>query len=179
MKSHVFGAGLVALLMAGCMSSYDRSEKVAHPNVYNKPLISPGAKFGALPAPVQRTVLAQVGPAEVVDVRRDTSTGRVFYKIYFRDVDVFPPMYVAPDGSVLNPDLTVAVAAFHGLRVKPEEVPAAVMKVIPQRAPAAEVAYVTLETWGGRAVYVVTFKDEAHNPRLLIASDGTAVDETP
>ncbi len=178
MKSHVFGAGLVALLVAGC-ATHNQTQKAGHQTVYNKPLISPGAKFGALPPPVQRTVLAQVGPAEVVDVRRDTSTGRVFYKIYFRDVDIFPPMYVAPDGSVLNPDLTVAVAAFHGLRVKPDEVPAAVMKVIPQRAPAGEIAYITLEAWGGRAVYVVTFKDEAHTPRLLIASDGSAVEETP
>ena len=35
-----------------------------------------------------------------------------------------------------------------------------------------------VESWGGRVVYVVTFKDEAHNPRLLIASDGSAVEET-
>jgi len=27
-------------------------------------------------------------------------------------------------------------------------------------------------------VYVVTFKDEAHNPKLLVAEDGTIVDET-
>jgi hypothetical protein len=178
MKSHVFGAGLVALLMAGC-ATQDPFQNAEHRTVYNKPLTSPGAKFGALPPVVQRTVLAEAGPAEVVDVFRDTSTGRVFYKIYFRDADVFPPMYVAPDGSVLNPDLTVAVAAFHGLRVKPDEVPVNVLKVIPQRAPAGEIAYVTLETWGGRVVYVVTFKDEAHNPRLLIASDGSVVDESP
>jgi len=102
----------------------------------------------------------------------------VVYKIYFRDADVFPPIYVAPDGSVLNPDLTVAVSAFHGIRVKPDEVPATVKKVIPERAPSSEVAYIDLETWGNRTIYVVTFKDEAHNPRLLIASDGSLVEET-
>lgn len=52
------------------------------------------------------------------------------------------------------------------------------MGLIPERAPSSEVAYVTLESWSGRAVYIVTFKDEAHNPRLLIASDGSVVDET-
>ena len=45
------------------------------------------------------------------------------YKIYFRDPDVFPPLFVAPDGSVLNPDLTVAIRAVPGNRVKKSDVP--------------------------------------------------------
>jgi hypothetical protein len=177
MKLHVFAAAGVALLLAGCATSDQRQMKEYH-TAYDKPLTSPGAKFGALPPVVQRTVLAEAGPAEVVDAVRDTSSGHVVYKIYFRDKDVFPPLYIAPDGSVLNPDLTVAVNAVHGIRIKPAEVPVNVLKVIPERAPSAEVAYVTLESWSGRAVYIVTFKDEAHNPRLLIASDGTVVEET-
>ena len=87
-----------------------RTQTAEHQTAYDKPLTSPGAKFGALPPVVQRTVLAEAGPAEVVDAVRDTSSGRVVYKIYFRDKDLFPPLYVAPDGSVLNPDLTVAVS---------------------------------------------------------------------
>ncbi|HEY5481500.1 MAG TPA: hypothetical protein VIL39_08475 [Verrucomicrobiae bacterium] len=177
MRSHVFRVLSVALLLTGC-ATQSKVEKAQHHTVYNKPLTSPGAKFGALPPVVQRTVLAEAGPAEVVDAVRDPSSGRVVYKIYFRDADIFPPIYVAPDGSVLNPDLTVAVSAFHGIRVKPDEVPATVKKVIPERAPSSEVAYIDLETWGNRTVYVVTFKDEAHNPRLLIASDGSLVEET-
>lgn len=177
MRSHVFRVVLVALLLAGC-ATQSKIEEAQHHTPYNKPLNSPGTKFGALPPVVQRTVLAEAGPVEVVDAVRDTSSGRVVYKIYFRDADIFPPIYVAGDGSVLNPDLTVAVSAFHGIRVKPNEVPATVKKVITERAPTAEVAYVDLETWGGRTVYVVTFKDETHNPRLLIASDGSLVDET-
>ena len=178
MKLHVFTAVGVALLLAGCSTSNQRQMK-EYQTAYDKPLTSPGAKFGALPAVVQRTVLAEAGPAEVVDAVRDASSGHVVYKIYFLDKDVYPPLYVAPDGSVLNPDLTVAVNAVRGIRVKPAEVPANVMKVIPERAPSAEVAYVTLESWSGRAVYIVTFKDEAHNPRLLIASDGSIVEESP
>ena len=178
MKSHIFGAVWVALLLAGCVTS-NNMEKADHRTVYDKPLTSPGAKFGALPPTVQRTVLAEAGPAEVVDAVRDTSSGHVVYKIYFRDKDTFPTLFVAPDGSVLNPDLTVAVNAVRGIRIKPAEVPATVMKAIPEHAPSAEVAYITLESWSGRAVYIVTFKDEAHNPRLLIASDGSIVEETP
>ena len=78
---------------------------------------------------------------------------------------------------MLNPDLTVAVSARPGTRVKPADVPASVKEAIPKRAPAAEVAYITKESWGQRTVYVVTFKDEAHNPKLLLGEDGTVLDE--
>ena len=177
MRSHVFQVVSLALLLTGC-ATHSKTQPPQHPTAYNKPLTSPGAKFGLLPPLVQRTVLAEAGPAEVIDAVRDTSTGRVVYKIYFRDNEVYPTMYVAPDGSVLNPDLTVAVSAVHGMRVKPSDVPASVAKAIPERAPGSEVAYINKETWGGRTVYVVTFKDEAHNSRLLLAEDGTVVDET-
>ena len=178
MKLHVFGVLWVALLVAGCATS-KKSQKAEHQTVYDKPLTSPGAKFGELPAVVQRTVLAEAGQEEVVDAVRDTSSGRVVYKIYFRDKDDFPTLYVAPDGSVLNPDLTVAVSAVHGTRVKPNEVPAKVRREIPEHAPSADVAYINKETWGSRVIYIVTFKDEAHNPKLFIAADGTVVEESP
>ncbi len=168
---------MATLLAAGC-ATQDESQIAAYHTVYNKPLTSPGAKFGALPPPVQRTVLAEAGPAEVVDAVRDTSSGRVVYKVFFRESDVFPPLYVAPDGSVLNPDLTMALNAAQGVRVKPDEVPSPVSKAIKERSHGVDVAYINKESWGGRTVYVVTFKDEAHNPKLLIAEDGSTVEET-
>jgi len=33
------------------------------------------------------------------------------YKVYFRNHELFPPLYVAADGSLLNPDLSVAAGA--------------------------------------------------------------------
>jgi hypothetical protein len=178
MRTHILRAVPLALLLAGC-ATQSATQIEQRPTVYDKPLNSPGAKFGQLPPVVQRTVLAEAGIAEVVDAVRDTSAGRVVYKIYFRESDVFPPMFVAPDGSVLNPDLTVAVSAAQGTRIKRSDLPPKVMKAIPERAPTGEVAYINKEGWGGRAIYVVTFKDEAHNPKLLLAEDGTVVEETP
>jgi len=122
-------------------------------------------------------VLAQVGAAAVVDTVRDTSSGQVVYKVYFRESDLFPPMYIAPDGSMLNPDLTVAVSARTGTRVKPEDVPPKVKKAIPEKAHSSEVAYINKEMWGERTIYVVTFKDEAHNPKLLLDEEGVVVHE--
>ena len=177
MKWPVFLVVPLAVLLAGCETA-DTTQQAAHQTRYRKPLTSPGAKFGALPSVVQLTVLAEVGPEEVVDAVRDTSSGRVVYKIYFRDSEIFPPLYVAPDGSVLNPDLTVAVSAVRGTRVKPGDVPVTVKKAIPERAPTAQVDYINKEAWGGRTVYVVIFKDEAHNPKLLLGEDGSVIDET-
>jgi hypothetical protein len=176
MKSVVLLVVPLTVLLAGCATE-DQTQNAAQKTPYNRPLTSPGAKFGALPPIVQLSVLAEVGPEQVVDAVRDTSSGRVVYKVYFRDSELFPTMYIAPDGSVLNPDLTVAVNARPGTRVKPSEVPPSVKEAIPKRAPAGEVAYIIKESWGGRTVYVVTFKDSTHNPRLLLAEDGTVLDE--
>jgi hypothetical protein len=177
MRSAVVLLVPLAMLLAGCASS-QKGPMASHQTPYNKPLTSPGAKFGALPPAVQRTVLAEAGQAEVVDAVRDASSGHVVYKVFFRDREVFPPLYIAPDGSVLNPDLTIAVNARQGTLIKPADLPASVKKAIPERRPAAEVAYINKESWGGRVVYVVTFKDQAHNPKLMIGEDGTSLDET-
>jgi hypothetical protein len=177
MKSHVFGAVALAGLLAGCAAHHE-ARKAEKPTPYHKPLTSLGAKFGALPPVVQATVLAEAGAAEIVDAFRDTSSGRVVYKIYFRDPGVFPPLFVAPDGSVLNPDLTVAVSAVSGNRVKKSDVPPKVMKVIEEHSPLSGYAAINKETWGDRVVYIVSFKDEAHYPKLFITADGTLTDES-
>ena len=177
MKSLLFLVAPLALLLSGCATS-EKAEVSSHETPYNKPLTSPGAKFGALPPLVQRAVLAEVGQGEVVDAVWDASSGRVVYKVYFRDSGLFPPLYVAPDGSVLNPDLTVAVKAREGVQVNLSALPAKVKKAIPERAPAAVVSYVNKESWGDVVIYVVNFKDEAHNPRLLLNEEGTVMDET-
>jgi len=51
------------------------------------------------------------------------------YKIYFRNGDLFPPLYVAADGSLLNPDLSLAAGApadtFGVLNEGPKPLPSA------------------------------------------------------
>jgi len=155
---------------------------------YTKPLMSPGAQFGALPPAVQNTVRAEAGSADILDVVKDTGSGRVFYTIYFRKADLFPPLYVAPDGSVLNPDLTVAVAAPRktspevstgsGMALKLSDLPPKVVKALQERAPHAELASIETETWGDRLVYIVSFKDPAHHPDMHLTADGSILKES-
>ena len=176
MKTQMLAAALAGLLV-GCAEPR-QAQKAEHTTPYNRPLTSLGAKFGAMPPAVQATVLAEAGSADIVDAYRDTSSGRVVYKIYFKDADIFPPLFIAPDGSVLNPDLTVAVTAMRGARVKPADVPPGVLKVIEEHGPVSGYSVINKEQWGDRVIYLVIFKDEAHYPRMFIAADGTIVQET-
>ena len=176
MKLIVYGAMLLGIFLCGC-DTPQQTKNAETKTSYNKPLTSLGAKFGALPSAVQSTVLAQAGGADIVDAVREIRSGHVVYKVTFREPEIYPTLLVAPDGSVLNPDLTVAVNAVQGAKIKITDVPAPVVKVIDEKGPTTGPAVIQKETWGDRTVYVVSFKDEAHYPRLFIAADGTLLQE--
>ena len=176
---------LVTLLVASC--AHERPV-ANYPVPYDRPLNSPGGKFSSLPPAVQNTIRAETGSAEIEDIVRDTHTGSLVYKVHFVDKKLFPTLYIAPDGSVLNPNLTVAVGAAQGttgvgrggaVSLKPSDLPPNVMRLIQDRAPHTEIAFIQKELWGDREVYVVSFKDPNHNPDLCIAADGTVLKGKP
>jgi hypothetical protein len=202
MKQFCLIAMLSAAVVAGCAShakfaetepatapAPEPSVAAAHPGArpmphmpYSFPLVSIGEKFNGLPPAVQNTIRAQVGTLPLTDIVKDTSSGATVYKIYFENEELFPPLHIAPDGSVLNPDLTVAVAAPEemigiasggGQSLKTSDLPAPAMKTIQERAPSAEIARIAKEVWNGHDVYIISFKDPGHNPKLYISPDGT------
>jgi hypothetical protein len=184
----------LAAVVAGCAPHIKHTSgpvdtAVVHEKTpFNKPLLSPGAQFGALPPPVQNTVIAEAGTEVIWDIVKDTSSGQTVYIIYFENQDIYPPLYVGRDGSVLNPDLTVAVhapeykAAALGANaptttVRLTDLPPKVLEVVHQQAGHSEVATIDKATWGNRTVYIVTFKDEKLYPRLYVEADGTLLKE--
>jgi hypothetical protein len=198
MKNHFLLILALAGLLAGCATHHEQpvsheqavrhEQAVSTTSAFKKPLLSPGAQFGALPPPVQNTVIAEAGTEVIWDVVRDTSSGQTVYIIYFENQDIYPPLYVGRDGSVLNPDLTVAVhapeykAAALGINVgtqtvKLTDLPPKVLEVIHQQAAHSEVATIDKATWGNRIVYIVTFKDEKQYPKLYVEGDGTLLKE--
>lgn len=179
---------ILGLLLAGCAHDKQVARKT---ELYEQPLVSPGAKFTGLPSSVQNTVRAQAGAAEIVALRKQTNADLVVYQFYFRNAGVNPPLFVAADGSVLKPDYSVAVGAASehigvgtggsvaGLKLS--DVPPNVLATIHDRAPNAEVAYIRKETRGDQAVFIITFKDETNHPAMEIKSNGSlapSIDES-
>lgn len=189
MKLSFLTALAVLVAIAGCARQHapapQGSTTTERPYPYRKPLTSLGAKFGALPQAVRNTVRAEAGMQEIAEVTKSSTNERVYYKIDFKDPDNFPALYVAADGSVLNPDLTVAVPAPHdasgGLAGGPPEsvtvqdLPTNVLALVETRAPAADVASISKETWGDHVVYLISFKNEEHLPQMAVSSEGTEV----
>ncbi len=174
------------VLLPGC--ARHRAETPGQPYLvaYDEPLITPGTKFAGLPPAVQHTIRAEAGSAEIQNIWKLRRGGAPVYRISFRNDDLYPPLYVAADGSVLKPDLGVAIGApkdSYGVLtggpvtgVTLADLPASVIKTIHQRAPDAEVSTLTKETRGDHVVYVVTFKDSFY-PTLYVQANGTVVEQ--
>jgi hypothetical protein len=97
-------------------------------------------------------------------------------------------MYVAADGSLLDPDLNVLIAAAPPEKVSVatgapvttlmlSELPPPVLKSIQLHAPDAEVANVSKETHRDETTYFITFKDRMHAP-IHISADGTLLTDS-
>lgn len=184
MKFAIFRTPFLLGLLAGCASHHAavqepaRTTEIHYP--YNKPLSTPGWKFGALPQAAQNTVRTEAGTAEIADVKQDIVSGHLVYKIYFQDALTFPTLYIGADGSVLYPDLTVAIPAPHeSPAVKFSDLPLSVAKVLQERAPESEIASIRREYWGDHMVYTVSFKNELRYPKLCIVADGTMLIKAP
>lgn len=164
----------VGAALGGCVQD--------HPISYTEPLTSPGGKYSKLPPAVQNTVRAQAGTVEIADIVRNDTTGSPVYTFYFKNAELFPPLYVASDGSVLRPDMTVAVGAtpetieaatgsgVSGLRMS--DLPPNVVETIRHSAPTGVVSTISRLTSDGEIFYEVTFENASTHPMLLIRDNG-------
>jgi Neuraminidase (sialidase) len=177
MKIHPLWFIVIAAALCGCADQ--------QPIVYQEPLTSPGGEFATLPPAVQNSVRAEAGTAEITSISKDNTGGSAIYQFQFRNSDIYPPLYVASDGSVLTSNLNVAVGASEdtiaaatgsetsGIRM--DDLPPNVVLTIRHRAPTAEIDSVSRLTSNGDVFYDVIFKDPAHHPKLLIRDDGKLV----
>ena len=174
MKMNCFWIVAIAAALCGCAEE--------HVFTYNQPLTSPGGEFARLPPAVQNSVRAEAGMAEISRIIKPSENPRGIYEVHFKSSDVYPPLYLASDGSVLAPDLTVAVGASadsiaastgsEASGVRMEDLPPGVVMTIRHQAPTAEVNSISRLASDGQMLYHVTFKDPAHHPQLVIHDDG-------
>jgi hypothetical protein len=181
----LFLLGALSLTLFGCAQPR-ASWKEPYRERYDKSLVSSGALFASLPPAVQNTVRAETGSASVADVAKYKSGGRVVYKIFFQNHDLFPPLYVASDGTLLDPNLTVAIGApqdtssiatggpVSGITLN--DLPPAVVKALQRRVPDAVVDSIVKQVNHDQTTYVVTFKDRLH-PTIEFAADGSVVEQ--
>lgn len=180
-KSGKFGVLLAVVVVAGCAAprpepSLDYSRR------YHYPLLSPGTQFAELPPAVQRTIRAETGGTAIANIEKGTNDEQLVYRVIFQNPEWFPPLYVAPDGSLLNPNLTVAIPAPYEVvatktagpteRVTVQDLPPQVVKAIQAEAPDAEIGTITREHQGDKVIYIVDFKGRAHS-KLYLGPDGT------
>jgi len=174
MKIHSLWFVAIAAALCGCADETRMT--------YQQPLTSPGGIFATLPPAVQNTVRAEAGTAEIATISKEAAPG--VYEFRFRNSEVYPPLYVASDGSVLTTNLTVAVGASkdsiaastgsEASALKMDDLPPNVVLTIRHHAPTAEVDSISRLTSEGQVFYIVSFKDPAHHPKLLIRDDGKA-----
>jgi hypothetical protein len=173
---------LVVLGLTGC-AHRRTSDEANYP--YVEPLSSPGAKMGGLPPAVRQTIRAQTGAAQIHTIVKTEDGGRMVYHVMYDDALRFPPLHVAQDGSVLYPDLTVAVGAGEddiGITtgsavsgVPPGDLPVNVLKTIQREVPTAEIDVVIKITSGDLIYYEVSFKGRSPEFRLLISESGAVL----
>lgn len=177
MKTHSLWFIAIVAGLCGC----------AEPTVvtYHQPLISPGGEFAMLPPAVQNSVRSQAGMAEIAHIAKTSDSPVGIYEVYFRNPELYPTLYLASDGSVLNPDMTVSVGASADTiaastgsvasGVKMDDLPPAVITSIRHEAPTAEVDSIHRVTSDSATLYEVTFKDSAHHHPLLFHDNGRLV----
>jgi hypothetical protein len=154
---------------------------------YDKPLVSGGAQFAALPPAVQNTIRAEAGSASIEDITKDTGSGRVIYRVTFQNSGLIQPLTIAADGSLLDQDMmVVAVGAPHESEkvltggavgaMSLNDLPPAAVKGVQTYAPDGQVDTVVRQISGNQITYLVTFKDRMHPP-VQVTANGTILPE--
>src|SRR2546423_724719 len=125
MKLQLFHSLAAVALLAGCMQT-PPNQGAAVDNDQNVLTGGPitGTTLKDLPQPVRDTLKrrapheeiadidrAQAGAAEIEDIAKSSGPGPTVYEVRFTNPELFPTLYVSPDGSVLTSNLAVAVGA--------------------------------------------------------------------
>jgi uncharacterized membrane protein YkoI len=150
-----------------------------------------------LPSAVRNTLNATHEPDPIRKIERRVVGGRVVYDIEFERKNApNPRLRIAENGDLLSEAVGPIVTAIDGAPVPTSEfgepvtpaapklalrdLPAAVQETARREANGREIADIDRETWNGRPVYEIEFRQRGLNARIYVADDGTLVrDERP
>ena len=130
-------------------------------------------------SPVKRIALHQVDgkPVYEVELEKDkapnprlriTADGRILRETAVPSGDVVPASPMVPDGTLIVPPA-------QPLRL--EDLPAAAQETVRKQAGGREIADIDHESWKGRSVYEVEFRQSGANPQIHVAEDGALLQD--
>ena len=179
MKAPFFTLLATLVFTAGCASHKPEPEAKNEVKPEYLPLTSPGSQLALLPNPVRQTIRAEAGAAEIDTITKVAGTNPDVYKVTFRDALANPPLYVASDGSLVDPSTIAAVGAPPILGESAQggaaaNLPDPVKRTLQSVAPQAPIADVRRTE---RVIYEVDFADPIAHPPLFIGEDGVILKE--
>jgi len=159
MKRRIIGIPLacVALVAGGAFSAY--AEKVP---------------LAQVPEAVQKAIKQQAAGENLQHVERETRDGKVIYEAEFKREGLNRRVHFASDGSML-PATDLSTRFERTPSVAYGELPAPVQRAIREQQAGRIIADIDRETWNGKTVYEVEFKEQGPNSRVHIAQDGSLV----
>ena len=54
-----------------------------------------------------------------------------------------------------------------------------VLKAIQEASPGGQIANITKQMWGNRALYIISFKEESRFPKIYVTGEGTVLKDAP
>ena len=138
---------------------------------------NPEVEFAQLPAAVQKSIRAQLGGATIADIDHKTRDGQSVYEVEYERKGRNTEFVVAEDGTILRqPNNRVGFVSRS--RADVSRLPMAVQNSIREQSAGRPVADIDEETRDGRRVYEVEFKKDGKNTEVVIAEDGSVINES-
>ncbi len=145
-----------------------------------------------LPEPVQKAIENSGETSPVKKITLHQADGKTVYEVELeKDNAPNPRLRIAADGTILPtntvppggivptspivPDGTMIVPPAPPLRL--EDLPAPVQETVRKQAGEREIADIDHESWKGRSVYEVEFRQPGMNPQIHVAEDGTLLQD--
>jgi uncharacterized membrane protein YkoI len=148
--------------------------------------------IGSLPAAVQKTLEQRRAEGPIKQVTRQTIEGRTVYVVEIEKNNALNPrLRIAEDGTLFTTSVPIIAPVGDGLpvvageagggvapvfpKISLTDLPAAVQRTAQAEAAGREIVDIDRETWRGRPVYEIEFKQSGLNSRVYIDDSGAVV----
>lgn len=132
-----------------------------------------------VPAAVRASIRAQAGDAEIEDIDKGTLNGKTVYQAAFKKAGQHTELRLSEDGTLLNANAAPNAGLSRNdlLQYQFNELPRSVQDTVRAHIGNSRLIDIDRESWNGKPVYEVEFLRNGRQEQLLVAHDGTLVQE--